>query len=164
MDRIAARWPWVMALAAALLVGCGGDWAPRYIDPAIAERVEWFEQRTGHQVISNVWLTYMPTGTILEPTEQGLCVTGDGERPDIYISDTLTGHALDAMLWHEIGHCDLGLGFPHPEEITALPVEGLPLPFVIVPVSIMGADLTLVPFAMDQGYADYYLCSLGVCQ
>ena len=144
--------------------GCGNDWAPRYIDPAIADRVEAFEARTGHEVISSVFLADMPTGTILESRELGRCIIDDGARPVILISDSIGGSALDAVLWHEIGHCDLGLGHAPPDEITALLVEGLPLPVILAPASIMAADITGAIFAMEHGYSEFYLCSLGVCE
>lgn len=155
---------WLVVILLFSFISCGGDWGPRHIDPEIAGRVADFEARTGHEVISSVFMADMPTGTILEPSRQGLCVADEGERPAIYLSNALDGYALDAILWHEIGHCDLGLGHTAPDDITAFIVEGLPLPIMLAPASIMAADLSVIPLALENGYADFYLCSLGVCE
>lgn len=155
----------VTLIAAALIVlSCGEPWAPQVISPELAERIEDFENQTGHEVFSSV-VTYKPEPAgFFDASELGKCVSRKGERPVIHISDTLEPPALTAVLWHEIGHCDYGL--PHTEPVyTVLPDTrpGALLPVLIVPNSIMVPDLTLVSIAFEAGYSSLYLCAFIDC-
>ena len=161
MDRIAARWPWVMALAAAALLGCG-DAGPRVVDPLLLPYVEEFEAAASgaygidYLVGSSVVFGGAPVlfGGLCYPKDR-LVIIPNAKRES---SDT----ALMIAVFHELGHCELGR-IEHAEG-NLDPADGVSEVDVPgfgsrkCPVSIMAARAP-IPLCFDANH-DYYLTEL----
>ena len=98
IDRLANRWPYILALLAAVsMLGCGGDRI--VIEPRFAQAAQMFSAATG-----------MPITTSIRSNEAVPLPLGGYYDPDtntVWVGTDIEGELLNVIVWHELGHCVL---------------------------------------------------------
>jgi len=167
-NHFANRWPFVLALLAAVsLFSCGDDRGPRYVDPLLLPFVEEFEAAAhdagfiGYRVASSV--AFGPDVIVNAFGERGMAACdGDGhvlvagymmplDGEEGFEPGGIMWNFLLVPLFHEIGHCDLRRG--HTDGTVLL--DG-----VLLQKSIMAAGPIVVSAEAFNDHRPYYIGEL----
>lgn len=117
------------------------------IDPTFTEYVARFEDaahQAGHKVrVNDLIVAFGDTGSNTET--RGLCAFAEGETPAVTINqqawDSSTDDEREELIFHELGHCLLGL-----KHVAGINTDG-------IPASIMNpVEITSAIYAQNRAY------------